>query len=328
MHRDIQDTNGDKSSRIATVLLVSLCKSFQVLPIGGVALFLPVIRKDLGLSFTQGGTLSAAVVLFYALMQIPVGYLTDRFGSKRLYFIGILGTTTLSFALGLVSQYWQALAIQTLSGFFRALLFTPGLALLTGWFPPHRRATATGLHSLGTLLGNVVLDIVGPLLVVGFGWRFPFIGFALVGIVVSFAFLRFGKEPLPTGKQRKKVTMREMLPLFRHRVMWVCGIIQYVRLAVARGIEFWLPSLLVDEKGLSLPLTGLIIAVRFGLIAPSNILGGYVSDRLRNPTVVIGFSLIILAITTGLFVVVNNIIVHIFMMILGKPYIKEFPLRL
>ena len=324
MHRDIQDTTGDKSNRIATVSLVILCKSFQVLPIGGVALFLPVIRKDLGLSFTQGGTLSAAVVLSYALMQIPVGYLTDRFGSKRLFSIGVLGTTTLSLAFGLVSQYWQALAIQTLSGFFRALLFTPGLALLTGWFPPHRRATATGLHSIGTLLGNVVLDIVGPLLIVGFGWRFPFISFALVGIVSSFAFLRFGKEPLPTGEQRKKVTMREMLPLFRHRVMWVCGIIQYVRLAVAQGIAFWLPSLLVDEKGLSLQLTGLIIAFRFGLIAPSNILGGYVSDRLRNPTVVIGFSLIILAITTGLFVVIDNIIALVVVICINAVFVQMY----
>jgi len=174
------------------------------------------------------------------------------------------------------------------------------------------------------LLGNVVLDIAGPLLIIGFGWRFPFISFALVGIVVSFAFLRFGKEPLPTGKQRKKVTMREMLPLFRHRVMWVCGIIQYVRLAVARGIEFWLPSLLVDEKGLSLPLTGLIIAVRFGLIAPSNILGGYVSDRLRNPTVVIGFSLIILAITTGLFVVIDNIIALVVVICINAIFVQMY----
>jgi nitrate/nitrite transporter NarK len=174
------------------------------------------------------------------------------------------------------------------------------------------------------LLGNVVLDIVGPLLIVGFGWRFTFISFAAVGIVVSFAFLRFGKEPLSRGEQRKNVTIREMLSLFRHRVMWVCGVIQYIRLAVARGIEFWLPSLLVDEKGLSLQLTGLIIAVRFVLISPSNILGGYVSDRLRNPTVVIGFSLIILAITTGLFIVIDNIIALVVVIFINAVFVQMY----
>ncbi len=256
-------------------------------------------------------------------MQVPAGYLTDRFGPKRLFFIGALGTTILAFTFGLVSEYWQALANQTLAGFFRALLFTPGLALLAGWFPSNWRSTAMSLSLMGGLLGNVILDIVGPLLVVEFGWRFPFISFASVGIIASFVLLRFGKDPPPTSEQRK-VSVREMLQLFGQRVMWVCGIIQYVRLAVMQGIAFWLPSFLIEEKGLSLQLTGLLIALRAVLIAPSGVLGGYVSDRIRNLTLVIGFSLIILAITTGLFVVINNIIVFVALIGINAVFVQMY----
>ncbi|MFC1989147.1 MFS transporter [Chloroflexota bacterium] len=323
MHHDTEAITGIKRNRIITVSLVTLCRSFHTLSIGGIALFLPLIRKDLGLSFTQGGSLSAATTAVYALMQIPAGYLTDRFGPKRPFFIGVLGTTVLLFTFGLVSEYWQALVNQSLAGFFHALLFQSGLTLITEWFPPHRRATATALISIGALLGTIILSIVGPLLVVEFTWRFPFISFASVGIIASFIFLHFGKEPPLTGEQRK-VTMREMLQLFRYRAMWVCGILQYIRLAVLQGVAFWLPSLLIDEKGLSLQITGLIIAVRAGFSAPSNVLGGYISDRLRNPTIVIGFSLIILAITTGLFTVTNNTVVLVALIFTNAVFVQMY----
>ncbi len=108
-----------------------------------------MIRDDLGISFTQGGSLAAASTLTYALMQIPAGYLADRFGGRRLFIIGILGVTVLSITFGLVTEYWQALANQGLSGFFRAFLFAPGLTLIAGWFPPKKRAMAMDLYLLG-----------------------------------------------------------------------------------------------------------------------------------------------------------------------------------
>ena len=55
-------------------------------------------------------------------------------------------------------------------------------------------------------------------------------------------------------------------------------------------------------------ITGLIILLR-GLLGGSSVLvAGYISDKLRNPPLVIGFSLFILAITTALFAVVDNIV--------------------
>ncbi len=275
------------------------------------------------MSFTQGGTLSAVAVLVYALMQVPVGYLTDRFGPKRLFFIGVLGTTILALALGLVTEYWQALAVQALSGCSRAFLFAPGLALLSGWFPPHRQATAMGLYLVGMFVGTITLDIVGPLLVAHYSWRVPFIGFASLGIIISFIFARFGRVSSSRGGQQK-VTIGEILRLFRYRVMWVCGILQYIRLAIWQGIEFWLPSLLIEEKGLALQLTGLLIAIRTGIIAPSNMLGGYISDRMKNPVLVIGLSLVMLAVTVGLFIVVKSMVLLIVAIFINALFVQMY----
>ncbi|UCD08371.1 MAG: MFS transporter [Dehalococcoidales bacterium] len=312
-----------RREKLFNVPLIIICQSFQALSIGGIALFLPLIREDLTLTFTQGGTLAAATTLVYALMQIPAGYLADRFGGKRLFVIGILGTTILSLTFGFVTEYWQALINQAVSGLFRAFLFAPGIRLISAWFSPDRRATAMGLYLIGGFLGNLIIDIAGPVLVAEYGWRFPFQVFPPLGIILSLVLWRFGKEPYQE-KPTQEIGLWEVLQLFKHRLMWVCGGIQYVRLAVMMGITFWLPTLLVEEKGLSLQFAGVIIAVQAAFIAPSNVIGGYISDKLRNPISVIATSLLVLTMTTVSMVLVDNIILLVTIIIINSIFIQAY----
>ena len=125
---------------LTTVELIVLCQAAHFLTFAAIPLFLPAIRADLQITFTQAGMLSAAGALSYACMQIPAGYLCDRYGSKRLFLIGLTGWCTLSVAFGFVHAFAAGVAIQFVAGAFRALLFAPGLALLASWFPAERRA--------------------------------------------------------------------------------------------------------------------------------------------------------------------------------------------
>ncbi|MBW1799582.1 MAG: MFS transporter [Deltaproteobacteria bacterium] len=303
--------------------LVMLCLSFQTVTYGGISLFLPVILKDLNLNFTQGGALSASITIIYALMQIPSGYLGDRYGLKKIFFTGVIGTCVLCLAFGLITSYWQALLNQALSGFFRAFMFSTGLALLAGWFGPQKRATAMGFSLIGLFFGALVMNVLGPWLVSLYNWRFPFIAFSSVGIVTSLVFLFFGGER-HQATPKQQIHMADVLQLFRYRFMWVCGVIQYVRLGIMNGIAFWLPSLLIEEKGFSLEFTGLIIAIRTFMIAPSNILGGYLSDRMRKPVVIIGVSLLVIAITTTAMVRVGNVAMLITMILINGAFIQLY----
>jgi sugar phosphate permease len=291
---------------ITTVSLVIFCQSFQALTFGGIALFLPLIREDLQMSFAQAGLLSVASTLTYAIGQIPAGYLSDRFGPKRLFFAGVSGSMILSFNFGLIHEFWMAIVNQAAAGVFRALLFAPALALISSWFPPQRRATAMGLYVVGGFSGNILLSLVGPLLVNHYGWRFPFIAFAVAGIGAAFVYLKFGKEK-PTTAPRQRVGMLDALQLFKYRIMWICGAIQFIRLGVVVGFNFWLPSLLMVDRGLTIQAAGLVVAMSASFTALSNALGGYVSDRLKNPPLVVGASLAVLACTSALLVLVHSI---------------------
>ena len=323
MNENRERRSEHKHNRTVNISLVMLCQSFQAVTLAGIALFLPVIRRDLNLSFTQGGTLFSARILIYALTQIPAGYLTDRYGLKRVFFTGVLGTPVLCLTFGLVSVYWQALLNQAASGFFHALVFVSALSQLAGWFGGRRRATAMALSMIGISSGLLVMNIFGPLLAELSSWRFPFVSLAPIGILAAFGYLWLGKEPPQPGPRQEPRT-RDVLRLFRDRFMWVCGIIQYVRLGVVQGTSFWLPSLLIEEKKLSVQATGLIIALWAVLIAPSNVIGGYLADRLKRPTLIIGLSLMVLAITTAALVRVDNVVALVILLLINAVFIQLY----
>jgi nitrate/nitrite transporter NarK len=305
-----------------TVTLVVICQGFNMLTVGGIALFLPLIREDLGMSFAQAGLLSALSTFTYALGQIPAGLLADRFGPKRLFFLGILGSTLLSLNFSTLHTYAGAIANQIASGAFRALIFAPGLSLVASWFPPDRKATAMGVYVIGGVSGNVLLSLVGPFLAVRYGWRPTFMGFAVLGVSMAFVYLALGKER-PSG-QRQPVGILEVFQLFRYPIMWVCAGIQFIRFAVTTSFNFWLPSLLVSDRGLSLETAGLVTAMGALLTAAANPVGGYVSDRLRNPPLVIGASLAVLALTSGLLVAVDSIPLLVLVIALNSVFLQFY----
>jgi DHA1 family inner membrane transport protein len=289
-----------------TVGLVVLCQVAHFLTFAAIPLLLPAIREDLGIGFTEAGMLSAAGMLSYAAAQIPAGYLADRYGPQRLFFIGLLMWSALCVAFGLTRAFWPALAVLFVAGAFRALHFAPGLALLAAWFPPRRRATAMSLFLLGGAAGSVLLALAGPWLVARQGWRPTFIVFALLGLAAALIFGALAKDRSRPVKASLPA-VSEMLGIARFPILWVCSWLQFVRFAVVMGFNFWLPSFLVTDREFSLPAAGLVMAMSAALSAPSNTLGAYVSDRLRNPPLVIGGALAVLACAAALLPAVESV---------------------
>ncbi len=291
---------------VSTTWLVVLCQVAHGLTFTAIPLLLPLIRADLGISFTQAGMLPAVATLSYALGQIPAGFLADRFGSRRPFFIGLFGWSALSLGFGLIHIFWLALVCQFVAGAFRALMFVPGLALLASWFPPQRRATAMSLYMVGGFAGSIVLALAGPLFTDLYGWRTAIMLLAVPGLAAAFVFKAAAVER-PRRQAASRSALSAIAQIARHPIMWVCCGLQFVRFSVVTAFVVWLPSLLVADRGLSVQTAGLVVAMGAALTATSNMVGGYVSDRLRNPPLVIGGSLAVLACASILLVTVESI---------------------
>lgn len=277
--------------------LIVAAQSTQAIAVGAIALFLPLIRANLGITFTQAGALAAATTLTYALMQIPSGLLADRFNPKILFAVGVLGSNLLAILFAAVFSFPLLIVIQAIAGIFRALMFVPGMLLITRHFSAKRRATAMGLFVAGGFSSNILLNLVGPFLVGPLGWRGLMIASASLGLVVLALFWFLADSPAaPEAHDQKRSTSW----VWREPAWWLLGVIQFARLAVVSGFSFWLPAYLIVERHFDLAQAGLVVALSSAITAPSNIGGGILSDRLGRPLLVIGTSLASLAVLLAL----------------------------
>lgn len=280
--------------------LIVIAQSTQAIAVGAIALFLPLIRSDLGLTFTQAGLLAAVATLSYALMQVPAGVLADRVSPKKLFVIGVLGANAFAILFALAKDFALMLVIQAVAGIFRAAMFIPGMLLMTRHFSQKRRATAMGLFVAGGFSSNIVINLIGPLLVGPLGWQGVIVASSIVGLLFAAALWFFGDD-VPAHETDAPAPTKWV---WRTPAWWLLAVIQFARLTAVSGYGLWLPAFLIEERGLPLATAGLIVAVSAAITAPSNIGGGILSDRLGRPLLVIAVSLVVL---TVLFSVVGEV---------------------
>jgi predicted MFS family arabinose efflux permease len=142
----------------------------------------------------------------YAAMQVPVGILLDRYGSKRLLITasGLLFVAQSAFSL--VDSYPAALAARAVLGVGDALVFISVLRVVMSWFPALRQpvmSQATGmLGGLGAIASTVPMAAAFR----AFGWTPTFAGASLLSLLAGLAVLFLIKdtpydEPLRRAKQ-------------------------------------------------------------------------------------------------------------------------------
>lgn len=273
--------------------LVVAAQSTQAVGVATVALFLPVIRTELGLSFSEAGLLAAVPVLTYALMQMPAGMLADRLDPRVLFGLGVAATNTSGILLTVSAVLPFLLAVQAVAGAARAFMFVPGLLLITSQFSEARRASAMGLLFAGGLSAYVTVNLLGPALGGWFGWRGFLVLMSTVGLVLLLAFWVLSPATAPDA--RRSVAGPSRGWVWAHPAWWLLGVVQFARMGIMVGFTVWLPTFLVVDHDVPLQQTGLIAALTYAIAALANIGGGVVADRWNASMPLIGLSLAALA---------------------------------
>ncbi|WP_435840055.1 MFS transporter [Streptomyces chilikensis] len=152
-------------------------------------------------------TFSLLQLLVYAAMQIPVGLLVDRFGTKKVLVAGAVLFTLGQLGFALAPSYGMALFSRALLGCGDALTFLSVLRLGARWFPARRGPLVGQLAGLIGQGGNVVSTLVLSRSLTEFGWTASFVGSALCGVVVLVLTLLFLKDH-PDGYGTERVPHR------------------------------------------------------------------------------------------------------------------------
>ncbi|MFD7263528.1 nitrate/nitrite transporter [Streptomyces sp. NPDC059874] len=139
-------------------------------------------------------TFSLLQLLVYAGMQVPVGLMVDRLGTKKVLTLGAVLFTVGQLGFALSPSYGMALAARALLGCGDAMTFISVLRLGNRWFPARRGPLVAQLAGLVGMAGNLVSTLVLAPVLHGVGWTAAFAGSAVAGLIVLVPLVLFLRD--------------------------------------------------------------------------------------------------------------------------------------
>ena len=273
----------------------------------------PVLSKDLGLSAVQMGFIFSAFGWSYVIGQVPGGWLLDRFGSKAIYFVSIFTWSLFTLLQGAVGWFaasmalYALFALRFLVGLAEAPSFPANARVVAAWFPANERGTASAIFNSAQYFATVPFAPIMGWITHTFGWPYVFYFMGLLGILVSFVWLkvvyapnqhpRIGAAELdyierggalvnmdqPAAGQRDKPQHQPfqwgfLRQLVSNRMMIGIYLGQYCINTLTFFFITWFPVYLVQQRGMSILSAGLVASVPAICGFVGGVLGGVMSD--------------------------------------------------
>ncbi|MEV7865270.1 MFS transporter [Streptomyces sp. NPDC088124] len=228
-------------------------------------------------------TFSILQVLVYAGMQIPVGLMVDRLGTKKVLALGVVLFTAGQIGFALSPSYGTALAARALLGCGDAMTFISVLRLGTRWFPARRVPMIAQVAALFGMAGNLVSTIFISRALGALGWTVTFAGSALAGVVVFVLLVFFlkdhpeGHEPPPAEHAGATYVRKQIAAAWREpgtRLgLWVHFTTQFPAMFF---LLLWGMPFLVEAQGMSRASAGELLT----LVVLSNMVVGLVYGQV------------------------------------------------
>ena len=270
-------TGAGRQLALATVAFTVSFYAWSLLgPLG------PDLEDELGLSEFETSAMVAVPVLLGSLMRIPLGWLTDRHGGRRVFSLLLAFTPLPLIALAL---FHDALAPILLFGFllgFAGASFAVGVPFVNGWYPPERQGYALGVYGVG-MGGTTVAGLTAPSIADEWGLAAPFwVAVALVvATLVAFVLVaRDAPRPAAAGGGARP-GMFAALGVFRNGGRaWALTLFYFMAFGGFVAMFLYLPKLLTGVHDLSQSDAG-ARAAGFALLAVvARPTGGWLSDRI------------------------------------------------
>ncbi len=143
-----------------------------------------------GISNVAFGYLSGAYNWTYAMCQLPVGVILDRFGVRRVGRISTMLWSVASFAAAITPNLGGFFAARLLLGVGESPTFPANAKAIAYWYPTQERSFATAIFDAAAKFASAIgVPLIGVFLL-KFGWRWSF---AATGLISLFYFLLFSK---------------------------------------------------------------------------------------------------------------------------------------
>jgi MFS family permease len=258
----------------------------------------PLLEKEMHLTPVRLGLLGSAFAWVYGLCAPFAGNIVDRIRRKTAILGGLYAWSTVAVATSLARGFQELFGFMAAEGLGETFYYPAAMSMISDYHGQATRSRAMGIHQtsvyVGTIAGGFFAGLVGERC----GWRWSFIFFGGLGILLGFILTRFLREPKrgpaevgDAGTEamvrvKKRMLIREFLTTIwsTPTALILMGAFMCANF-VALVLLSWMPKFLYDKFNFSLAMAGLsaTIFVQAASMVGSP-LGGWLADVLRKRT--------------------------------------------
>ena len=253
----------------------------------------PAVRNSLGLNYAALSVINSIRIIFQTFSGPFWGMAADRYNRKWILVIGtgIWGVWTL--VCGLVTSYWQLLAVRVIACLGLGCLYPAAFSMLADVFGPRQRGKAMGTISAIGMFGIVAGAFAfGELLSIpDVGWRWAFILLGLASILSGLVIAVLVRDPVRGGAEPEleaviteeaaaqfRFQIADVRQVLRCKTVWVNFIQGIFVMTPINALSAFFVTWLVDDRGFSeadapMIFGGIVIALAVG-----SLVGGLVAD--------------------------------------------------
>lgn len=214
--------------------------------------------------------MGGAYYLSYSLMQIPVGYITDKFGAKRAVISALILCAISVFIFSLARGFALGFIARLLMGLGSSFGFVSLLVVITNWFPQRVHAMYIAISQFIGTLGPLIA--AGPLVSImtqlHMGWRVLLVHVAVLALILAaifFILMRSKSRTLETSEtitiSRPQGILKMLKTLFRNKQAWLVAFYSGFTYETMDYLGATWGPLFLRSRGLSLELAGYCISI-------------------------------------------------------------------
>jgi MFS family permease len=259
------------------------------------ALISAQLTEDLGLDASHLGLMTSVYFLTFAAVQLPLGVLLDRYGSRRvqsaLLLVAVAGATLFAMAESLPSL----VVGRALIGLGVAGALIGGLKAIPFWFPRERLPLVNGCYIMLGALGAVTATSPAEWLQAQIGWRGLFEVLAVVTAGAAVLIFMVVPDPAPGASALRARQPISLKAIYGDPRFWRLAPLSTMCISTAWALQgLWAAPWLADVEGLQRPQIVRHLFVMAAALSAGALLLGIVADQLRKrgigPDTVLGLT--------------------------------------
>lgn len=254
----------------------------------------PIVENGI-FSEAELGIIGSVLFFTYAIGKFTNGFFADRSNIKRLMSTGLLITALVNLVLGFTDSFILFAILWGLSGWFQSMGAASCVVGLSRWFTDKNRGTFYGFWSASHNIGEAMTFVFVASIVSAYGWRYGFIGAAVIGFLGVIILLTFfhdtpankgvtlpEQQIVPHNQQNIISYNKAQKTVLKNPAIWILALGSAFMYISRYAVNSWGIFYLEIMKGYSTIDASFIISISSVCGIVGTICSGIISDKLFN----------------------------------------------